>query len=57
MFVETQTETGGRAALWLEDVARRHPRAFTALLLVLVVGITLGLLLNDSPPMILYQGF
>jgi hypothetical protein len=57
MFVETQAGTKGRAARWLEDLARRYPRGFTAALIILTVGLTLGLLLTTSPPIVLYQGF
>jgi hypothetical protein len=57
MFVETGVETKGRVAASLDAFARRHPRAFTAALVLLSAAVTLGLMLNVSPPLVLYQGF
>ncbi len=57
MFAETQREGKGQLGRWLEGVARRHPRGFTAALVLLMVGVTLGLLLAVAPPIVLYQGF
>jgi len=57
MFVDTSIETRGRGARQLEELARRHPHAFTAALMVLAVLVTLGLLFAQSPPIVLYQGF
>lgn len=57
MFVETKRETKARVTQWLEDWARRHPRAFTAALGLLTAALTLAMLLNPASPIVLYQGF
>lgn len=57
MFVETKREASARVTQWLEDWARRHPRAFTGALALLTVALTLAMLLNPASPIVLYQGF
>jgi hypothetical protein len=57
MFVEGKAETKGRVALWLEGLARRHPGAFTAVIMLLAATVTVVLLFQTGYPFILYQGF
>jgi hypothetical protein len=57
MFVEQKSETKGRFATWAEKKARRHPGVFTAGLILLAVGVTLGLLYKAGSVIVLYQGF
>ena len=57
MFVDGKTETKGRAALWLDSLARRHPAGFAAVLMLLAAVVAVALLFQTSYPFILYQGF
>jgi hypothetical protein len=57
MFVESKEKSKEGVAAWLEGRAREHPGAFTAVLLLLAIGITTGLLFKTGYTLILYQGF
>jgi hypothetical protein len=56
MFVEGKEEKD-KLALWFEERARRHPGMFTAALVLLATGVTVGLLLKTDYAIVLYQGF
>lgn len=57
MFVDTQPNAHSRWEQWLARLSRRHPRTFTAALVLLAILVALGLLLDVTPPIVLYQGF
>jgi len=57
MFVERGTTSEGRVARWLEHVGRAHPTAFTIGLVLLAAAVTVGLLFQAAPSIVLYQGF
>jgi len=57
MFAEPQPQAKGGAETWFERRARRHPRVFTAGLVVLAIAVTIGLLLKTDYAIVLYQGF
>jgi hypothetical protein len=40
-----------------EDIARRHPRGFTAMLVALAIVVAVGLLIKTEAVTILYQAF
>jgi hypothetical protein len=56
MFVEGK-QNQDKLSGWFEARARAHPGVFTAFLVVLAVGITIGLLYKTTYAIVLYQGF
>jgi hypothetical protein len=56
VFVESKTGDEQQEGT-LERFGRKHPGQFTALLILLAAGVTIGLLLKPSYTLVLYQGF
>ena len=57
MFADRQSETSSGAEAWFDAWARRHPRAFTGLLVVIAAAVTVGLLFKTEYAYVMYQGF
>ena len=57
MFVEPRDGASKGLASWLDGQARQHPNVFTAVLVLLAVGVTVGLLFKTGYTLVLYQGF
>lgn len=57
MTFTMQPKEQGAIAAYVELLARRHPRVFTTLLILLAIAVTTGLLFAAAPPIVLYQGF
>lgn len=57
MFVESKADEKNRILAWLEAQARSRPGAFTAVLILLAVGVTIGLMIKSKDAVVLYQGF
>jgi hypothetical protein len=57
MFVEGDGDTRGWGGNRLADLARRHPAGFTAVLALLAAGVTILMLVDIAPSIVLYQGF
>jgi hypothetical protein len=57
VFIEQRAEARQAYRPWLEALARRHPRGFEVLLVLLVIVVALGLLYTTGEVTILYEGF
>ena len=57
MFADRQSETSSGAEAWFDAWARRHPRAFTGLLVLIAAAVTVGLLFKTEYAYVMYQGF
>jgi hypothetical protein len=54
---ETKSESETAKASWLDNLGRRHPGWFDALLVLLAVIATVAILSKTNYTLILYQGF
>ena len=57
MFTESDKVSKTPLDRWVDDWGRRRPNWFSALLVVLAVALTLGLLTQPGYTLIMYQGF
>ncbi|MCI0622767.1 MAG: hypothetical protein L0387_14090 [Acidobacteria bacterium] len=57
MFIEAQPSGKSLCEAWLTRLSQKYPRAFFCAFVFSVIALTLGLMLDATSPIVLYQGF